>query len=377
MLKRFLVLVSCLIVSAMGESPARLDMSSEESYRASLHAMKAQMTDEEQERLDFALAMLRQSAMGPDTLSALLHGRTAQQVFELAPVDLAEVNAEELEALQSALAEMFARGADALLELRIAEKRASIDATDDPVLKERRRSELQSLLKWRDDHGARTSPRRFSSGSYVPPGDPLSTRPVPVSLGDQTYDIPRNFVSRIAWKGTEDNHQHVVLHALWPGMEPRSESNEREWHYYDDAGVRVADWNAEREITITLAPPGFRASDGYGRFQNAFRVVAPVIGEQRYGLTPHLKRHPQFPTTYHVAHSTAYRTPQDTPVVVECQDASRGIMELFRVKMRCDTTYVLEDGVGLHYRFYTTDLKGWKERDIAVRELVKSFRSMR
>jgi hypothetical protein len=111
---------------------------------------------------------------------------------------------------------------------------------------------------------------RYQSGIYGPPGDEFSACPVAINIGDPGYVIPRNFVSHIAWSQSPDNHQHVVLHALWPGMEPRTEENKREWRSYDDVGIMLADWNAKRQIRIILAPPGYLASDGYERFKPVF-----------------------------------------------------------------------------------------------------------
>jgi hypothetical protein len=266
-----------------------------------------------------------------------------------------------------------------LIDGMIAETRASIEATDDPVLKEKKLRELQSLLKWRDDsanRGLKSGEGRYQSGIYRPSGDWFSTRPVTINIGDPGYVIPRNFVSHIGWSESLDNHQHVALEALWPGMEPRTEENEREWRYYDDVGVRVADWNAKRQIRIILAPSGYAASDGYKGFQNAFRFsnVGAAAGKERYGLTPYLKKTGKFSTTYHVAESTAYRSPQGTPLVLQCKEATEGIIELFPVKMRCEVQYVLEDGIGLQYDFYAASLEGWQERDTAVRTLIASFR---
>jgi hypothetical protein len=395
--KRLLILICFLFVAAGGESLVRLDMSSEETYRQTLHAMKAQMADEQQEKLDLALAMIRLSVLqeiDPRPLSARrgtsartamfealrrrLHGKTAQQVLELAPRNLAEFDQkrwEEMFAARSAgLVDMF-------LNAMIAEKRASIEATNDPVLKEKRLSELQSLLKWRDDlmnRRSRSGQPRFSSGSYAPPGGPYSTRSVSINIGNPGYLIPRNFISRIAWRESQDNHEHVVLQALWPGMEPRTKENERQWRYYDDVGVRVADWNAEREIRIVLTPPGRRASDGYNGFKNAIRLglVDQAPGKEKYGLTPYPRKGGVFPTSYHVAESTAYLSPQNTPMVLKCKQATQGIMGLFPVNMSCEVAYVLTDGSGLHYEFYASSLEGWKERDIAVRKLVESFRRL-
>jgi hypothetical protein len=394
MAKRLLILICFLLIAAGGESPVRLDMSSEETYRETLHAMKAQMADEQQERLDLALAMIRMSVLqGMDRkalLSALrgksaptaifkalkrkLHGKTAQQVFELVPTNLEDFDQKKW---QEMLSGKSARLGDMLLDARIAEKRASIEATDDPALKEKKLGELQSLLKWRDDR-SRSSDGRYQSGIYNPPGSWFSTRPVSINIGVPGYVIPRNFVSHIAWRGSRNNHQHVVLHALWPGMEPRTEQNKREWRYYDEAGVRVADWNAEREIRIILTPPGNSASDGYKRFQNASRFshVGPAPGKGRYDLTPYPRKIGKFSIIYYVADSTTHLSPQNTPIVLKCKEATQGIMELFPVKISCEVRYTLDDGIGLYYQFYALSLEGWKERDIAVRQLIESFRTI-
>ena len=112
--------------------------------------------------------------------------------------------------------------------------------------------------------------------------------------------------------------------------------------------------------------------------KNAFRFgnIDPVPGEERHELMPYTKRNGKFSTTYYVAELTAYRTPQNTPMVLECGEATQGIMELFPVKIRCEIQYLLKDGVGLYYEFYAASLKGWRERDIAVPQLIRSFRSM-
>lgn len=395
--RRLLILICFLLVAAGGESPVRLDLSSEATYRETVHAMKAQMDDEQQAELDLALAMIRMSLLqeiDPRALSApggtsartamfealrrKLHGKTAQQVLGLAPINLAGFDQKRWEEMVAARS---ARLVDMLLSATIAEKRASIEATDDPVLKEKRQNELQSLLKWRDDsmnRRSRSGQPRFSSGSYAPPGSPYSTRSVSINIGDPAYLIPRNFISRISWQGFQDNHQHVVLQALWPGMEPRTNENEREWRYYDDVGVRVADWNAEREIRIVLTPPGRRASDGYKGFKNAVRLglVDQAPGKEKDGLTPYLGKGGVYPTTYYVTESTAYPAPLNTPIVLKCKQTTQGIMDLFPVNIRCEVAYVLSDGIGLHYQFYASSLEGWRERDIAVRQLVESFRTL-
>jgi hypothetical protein len=61
--KRLLVIICLLLVGAAGGSRVRLDLSSEASYRESLHRMKAQMADEEQARLDLALARVLVSVL--------------------------------------------------------------------------------------------------------------------------------------------------------------------------------------------------------------------------------------------------------------------------------------------------------------------------
>lgn len=390
--KRLLIVICFLLVAAGGESPVRLDMSSKDTYRDTLHAMKAQMADEQQEKLDLALAMIRLSALQEmdrrallsalrgksaptamfEALKRKLHGKTAQQVFELAPINL---DGDDHKKWRELLSGKWARLGDMLLDARIAEQRASIEATDDPVLKEKKLGELQSLLKWRDDRSG-SSDGRNRGGIYNPAGSWFSTRPVSINVGDPGYVIPRNFVSHIAWRGSRDNHQHVVLHALWPGMEPRTKENEREWRYYDDVGVRAADWNAKRQIRIILTPPEYRASDGYKRFQNAIRFSHAGPGMERYGLTPYPRKIGKFPIIYYVAESTTYLSPQNTPIVLECKEATQGIMVLFPVTISCEVRYMLDNGIALYYQFYALSLEGWKDRDIAVRQLIKSFRTM-
>jgi hypothetical protein len=90
--KRLLVLICFLLVAAGGESPVRLDMSSEETYRETLHAMKAQLPDEQQVRLYLALAIVRALVLQEMDRRTLLHGKTAQQIFDLTQTKLAEAD---------------------------------------------------------------------------------------------------------------------------------------------------------------------------------------------------------------------------------------------------------------------------------------------
>jgi hypothetical protein len=398
--KRLLVIICLLLVGAAGGSRVRLDLSSEASYRESLQRMKAQMADEEQARLDLALARVLVSVLEEidrrmlatvlrgesgrvptivfEALKSRLHGKTARQVFDLAGPALTEFDQQTLIEM---LASKTANLDDELIDCMIAEKRASIDSTDDQARRETKLKELQLLLRLRYGPApsrARSSGGRYRSGIYgPPPGTWSSSCPMMINIGNSGYRIPTNFVSHFVWDGSQDNHQHVIMLALWPGMEPRTEENNRQWQYHDDAGVRVAEWNAERQIRITLAGPGYLASDGYERFQRAFRFGNVVPGgEERYGLIPYVERTGTFPTTFYIAKPTEYRTPQNTPVVLRCQDAAEGIMETFPVKIRCEIQYALEENVGLQYVFYATSLEDWQERDIAVRQLVTSFGSL-
>lgn len=369
-----------------------------ESYRTSLHDMKAETSEEQQRILDLALVLVRAAAfreMDQEVLSTTLKGqtegiskplfeaikekldgKTAQQILDLALEELATFShAADLGRYSGRIERLSVLLTDAI----IAEKRASIESTDDQTLKEQRRRELQSLLEFKadqkesrenvDDGG------RFTAGGYIPSDDWTSTELITLNLGDRGYLVPRNYVSHINWSGSKTHHTSVVLNVLWPGMEPRTEKNRRDWRLYDQSGVKLAEWNPKRLIRIFLTPPGRRASEGYRSFQNARMYFSSTPKATTFGLTPYERELGMQGMTYYVAESDPHQSPLNRPLVLECQKAREHFKKSFDVEMGCEVRYVLESGAGLRYSFYTKNLADWKERDIAVRELVNAFRT--
>ena len=267
------------------------------------------MYERHQARLDVALSLVRVSVLREmdhkmltavfqdrsgdvpklvfEVLQEKLNGKKAQRVLELAHPEFAAFDRGELPGRVGKRAEEHS---NLLVEAMIADTRGSIEASDDQTLKEQWRKELQSLLKFREDRTKQDSKSIggwHSAGGFIPSDDWYSTELVAINLGDYGYVVPRNFVSHIVWSGSKDNHQHAVLNALWPGLEPRTKENKRAWRFYDKEGVKRAEWNGLRQITINLAPPGYLASDGYRIFQNATRNLDTPPGQVTYGLTPY------------------------------------------------------------------------------------------
>jgi hypothetical protein len=186
-------------------------------------------------------------------------------------------------------------------------------------------------------------------------GDRFSTELVKVDIG-AGYLIPRNYIVNIA--PDAEDPELVTMRALWPGLEPLTEDNQRFWER------RMP----ERQIHIAILE---RARDGYRALQGAIEVGAlPEAPEPApFGLM----KYEQGLGRRFVPANQADIEPAGRPVVFKCNDETDSVKRNFAFEPVCIVEYPLNDNSGLYYRFFMVNLEHWREIDSEIRKLVNSF----
>ncbi len=210
---------------------------------------------------------------------------------------------------------------------------------------------------------------RCATASRGISGDPFSTEPVQINIGERGYAVPRNYMSHVTRSTTDGSDRTAVLHVLWPGLKPKSQENIELW--------RQRDRSTFMRILINTF-----TGEGYDNLQNALnnasRTEIPfsIAGEPNsLGLLEHLRVLPRGTSDrYFVTADPDYRTPSGHPVVISCPNfvPPRDDVPL-ELQTLCRVNYRLEDGAGLHFEFEMVNLEHWREIDESVRALVNSF----
>ena len=186
--------------------------------------------------------------------------------------------------------------------------------------------------------------------------DRFSPEPVEVRIGNSVYAIPRNYLLYVS-TAIDGKTANIVMQALWPGLEPLREDNAHLWDRR----------RPERQIHFLLMR---QARDGYRQLQGLaeLRKIEPERVE--FGLA----RYRSHLVEYYAVDDLPRHRPDGKPIALKCFDFPERTKVRFEVERNCIVEYPLDDGVGLHYRFFMVNLEHWREIDIAVRALVDGFR---
>ena len=211
---------------------------------------------------------------------------------------------------------------------------------------------------------------RCSTAGRSVSGDPFSTEPVQINIGEEGYAVPRNYLSYVRRSTTDGRDMTAVLHVLWPGLEPRSPENAHLWQRR----------HPTRQVRILINDSRV---EGYEQLQNAlFNASRSGIPFEKNGeptsfeLLEYLRVTPSGRSSrYLVSDGPAYLTPSGNPIMIDCSDHTTDeAKEIFDVEILCTVDYRLEDGAMLHFTFFLVNLEHWREIDLSVRTLVDSFR---
>ena len=186
--------------------------------------------------------------------------------------------------------------------------------------------------------------------------DRFSPEPVEVRIGGSVYAIPRNYLLYVS-TAIDGKTANIVMRALWPGLEPLREDNAHLWDRR----------RPERQIHFLLMR---QARDGYRQLQGLAELRKIETEPFAYRLT----RHRSKLIEYYVGDTFVRRRSDGNPIALSCSDYPDSTKSVFDVKRTCTVEYPLDDGVGLHYRFFMVNLDQWSAIDQSVGTLVESFR---
>jgi hypothetical protein len=185
---------------------------------------------------------------------------------------------------------------------------------------------------------------------------------VEVTVGSNHYAIPSSYILAVRRDKEDGPVTRVMMRALLPDLDPNGMELIK-----DVAEKMTVEEFIERHIFISLESNPRQSSRFLeGSIRDRRQREETSIGLTKYTLGP-LRT---FVTT-----EPAHSTPLGKPFVIGCPKLPKGAKKNFKhATPVCSTSYPFaEKAEGVYYRYYIVNLPKWREIDLAVRALLKSF----